>query len=356
MKKIIHILHNEKFTTPFYELIANNFDSTEHFFIFLPGVDENKFKIPVAKNVLKITKDSRAFKNKIKLFQLLNEHCKSADKIILHSLLKQDLIRFLFFYRCHLHKCYWVMWGGDVYPRSFSRLTLIDKVKQAINKYIGNTVKSRVGHCITYLRGDYDIARKLYATKGEFHECIMYPSNIFKKLELPEVKNELLTVLIGNSADDSNNHEEIIEKLSAIKDQTFKIICPLSYGPEEHAKKIIELGTSIFRERFIPLIEFMPFEQYLNILADVDIAIFAHDRQQAMGNTITLLGLGKKVYMKSDVVPFTFFQELGVEIYDIDKISFQPLEPLNNSHNSELIADYFSKTHLLDQLSLIFNN
>jgi hypothetical protein len=34
----------------------------------------------------------------------------------------------------------------------------------------------------------------------------------------------------------------------------------------------------------------MPFDEYLNLLAKVDIVIFKHKRQQAMGNITTLLG------------------------------------------------------------------
>ena len=45
-----------------------------------------------------------------------------------------------------------------------------------------------------------------------------------------------------------------------------------------------------FWRKFKPLVDFMPFDEYLNLLAKVDIAIFNHKRQQAMGNTTILLG------------------------------------------------------------------
>jgi len=34
----------------------------------------------------------------------------------------------------------------------------------------------------------------------------------------------------------------------------------------------------------------MPLDEYLNLLAKIDIAIFNHKRKQAMGNITTLLG------------------------------------------------------------------
>ena len=42
----------------------------------------------------------------------------------------------------------------------------------------------------------------------------------------------------------------------------------------------------------------LPLSDYLKILGKIDIAIFNHERQQAVGNITSLLGLGKKVYIK----------------------------------------------------------
>lgn len=53
-------------------------------------------------------------------------------------------------------------------------------------------------------------------------------------------------------------------------------------------RKVIIKGKELFGEKFIPLTEFMTFEKYLEFLGSIDIAIFAHKRQQAMGNTITI--------------------------------------------------------------------
>ncbi|WP_083234102.1 TDP-N-acetylfucosamine:lipid II N-acetylfucosaminyltransferase [Candidatus Marithrix sp. Canyon 246] len=72
---------------------------------------------------------------------------------------------------------------------------------------------------------------------------------------------------------------------------------PLSYGDPKgvYIKEVISTGTKIFGDKFIPMTEFMDFDKYLNFLGSINITIFNHNRQQAMGNTITLLGFGKKV-------------------------------------------------------------
>ena len=42
------------------------------------------------------------------------------------------------------------------------------------------------------------------------------------------------------------------------------------------------------------LFDFMEYKLYFEYLCTIDIAIFAHNRSQDMGNIINLLGLGKK--------------------------------------------------------------
>jgi len=109
----------------------------------------------------------------------------------------------------------------------------------------------------------------------------------------------------------------------------------------------------MFGDKFILLLNFMPFEKYIELLGQIDIAVFAHKRQQAMGNTITLLGLGKKVYMRSDVTPWKLFLELGVKIFDVENINFSQISPHEVELNNKIISKYFSTFRLTKQWSQI---
>nr|MDA3878207.1 TDP-N-acetylfucosamine:lipid II N-acetylfucosaminyltransferase [Halothiobacillus sp.] len=122
----------------------------------------------------------------------------------------------------------------------------------------------------------------------------------------------------------------------------------------EYAKVIATRGKEMFGNKFTPLLEFMPFENYLELLGQIDIAVFAHKRQQAMGNTITLLGLGKKVYMHSDVTPWAMFNELGVKVFDICKFDLMPLNDDVREKNQKRIKSHFSEITLAQQLQYIF--
>jgi len=100
----------------------------------------------------------------------------------------------------------------------------------------------------------------------------------------------------------------------------------------------------------------MPFEKYLEFLGEIDIAIFAHKRQQAMGNTITLLGLGKKVYMRSNITPWQLFKDIDVKVFDVDDIKINLIDEQTQKENQEKIKEYFSKENYLNQLKNLFES
>ena len=101
--------------------------------------------------------------------------------------------------------------------------------------------------------------------------------------------------------------------------------------------------------------EFVPLEEYIKILLDVDIAIFAHRRQQAMGTIRTLIGLGKKVYMRDDITPWRSFKEIQVEIYSFNnaKIDFDFPEHVKNKNIEKMKANY-SYERLVSDWTKIF--
>jgi len=210
----------------------------------------------------------------------------------------------------------------------------------------------RIGYLITYIPGDVDLARKWYGAKGKHIECIMYLSNVFTELPIKGKTSVLQTILVGNSAAPSNNHEFIFRKLAEQDLEGWRIVVPLSYGNKAHADKIIKLGNELFGDRFEPLTDFLPYDDYLQLLSEVDIAVFAHDRQQAMGNTITLLGMGKTVYMKPDVTSANFLRSLGVCLFDINDFSLNMIIDSEREKNIKQITNFFTLENLLKQFNV----
>ncbi len=343
-------MHNEKFITPFIEFIKEHFDFEEHFFIIIGGVTEDIATLPNFENTLILDKSYESKFNYFKYSKLLKPYIKNIEKIILHALLSDNENILLFFNQDVLSKCYWVIWGSDLYIYNKPRILIRDKIRHLVRRKI----YSQMGHFITYVKGDYELAQKWYGVKGTYHECFMYPSNLYKEYDLQLKKNNSINIQLGNSADPSNNHIEVLEKLKNCKDKDIRIFTPLSYGNHEYAKKVMLIGKKIFGDKFIALTEFMSFDKYLEFLGNIDIAIFAHKRQQAMGNTISLLGLGKKVYIRSDISSWQLFKDIDIKVFNIDNIVLDLIDESVRDDNKDKVKKYFSEKNYLQQLKKIF--
>lgn len=341
--KILHLAACDKFIPPFIELVEQSFSFNNHTFLLIKGGSESK--IPLSSNT-KLLKTGGL--SKIKHYLRVLSNMYMADKIILHAFSDFRIIIILFFSPWLLKKCYWVIWGADLYFYETKSVSKYWYVKELFRR----PVIKNMGHLVTYIPGDVDLARRWYGAKGEYHECLMYLSNTYKALDAPSIESDTINIQIGNSADSSNNHFEILDKLLPFKNQNIKIYAPLSYGDQAHAKKVIAKGKELFGDKFVALTEFMPFEQYLQFLGSVDIAIFNHERQQAMGNTITLLGLGKTVFIRSDTTQWQFFKDKNIKVYD--SIKLDSIDEKEHLDNILKVKEYFSEETLIKQYSEIF--
>lgn len=342
-KKIVHIAACYTFIPPFIEFVNSNFESDNHEFLLTPIMAESN--LLNSKNI-KLCGNTRSAK--LSHYSQVVTKMNQADKIILHGLLDIRITQILFFSPWLLKKCYWVIWGGDLYSYKLGR----HKKNWRKKEFFRRPVIKNMGHLVTYIPGDVELARKWYGAKGDYHECLMYLSNTYKSLDVPSTKSDTINIQIGNSADPSNNHIEILQRLLPFRDQNILIYAPLSYGNKSHAKEIMAKGKELFGDKFIALTDFMPFEEYLQFLGSIDIAIFNHKRQQAMGNTITLLGLGKTVFIRSDTTQWHLFKDKNIEV--LDTLDFEIKYISSTQKNIENTADYFSKKTLINQYKLLF--
>tara|TARA_R100001369_G_scaffold91102_1_gene131464 strand:- start:804 stop:1838 length:1035 start_codon:yes stop_codon:yes gene_type:complete len=342
-QNILHIGPCDKFIPPFIEFVKDNFDFSKHEFLLSSSISDNEL---ISYPNVKLSGKNKV--SKIRHYASVISKMRQADKIILHGLFDIKIVQILFFSPWLLKKCYWIIWGGDLYVHK-----LVKRNKSWYkNEFFRRPVVKNMGNLVTYIEGDVDLAKKWYKANGKYHECLMYSSNLYKDYKVSNEKHTTINIQVGNSADPSNNHIEALEKLLPYKDDDIYIYVPLSYGNSEHAGKVIKQGKLWFGDKFIPLIDFMPFDEYLQFLGSIDIAVFNHKRQQAMGNTITLLGLGKVIYMRSDTTQWEFFKEKNILINDIDNLG--SLNTVINKSNIDTIKDYFSQDNYKRQLGRLF--
>ena len=342
MRKIVHLVNwDVKFVPDFIRLVSKEFPENEHLFIIYGNAVAGQ--CPRAPNVLYCRSLLAS------VFQISAQVGK-ARKVILHGLFSPHLLVLLVFNFRSLAKCYWAIWGGDLYAHNTKNKTLRWRILELIRRF----VIGKIGNFIAKNKGDYEFAQEWYGAKGRWIKCFMYPSNLYRSVSVKQRSDLRIIILLGNSADPSNNHIEVLDKLKNYQDREIMIICPLSYGDSSYARKVAMHGFSLFGERFVALKELMSLDNYTQFLSDVDIGIFNHDRQQAFGNIVSLLGMGKMVFIRNDVTTWSLLRDEGLVVYN----TFELPDALNAPHcgikNIQLIKNIYSENNLLVNLRDIF--
>lgn len=349
--KHLHIWRNEKFTNSYIEFINKHFNQREHLFIIIgSGIGA---PITQEENVIEVSDNTSGY---IRLIKEMNE----CDNIHLHSLFNMKVVTLLFLQPWLLKKCYWIVWGGDLYVKRKPRLTIKAKVKEVLRGF----VIKRMGHIVTLVKGDYELAKDWYGVRGTYyHGAYVNPISKGFLDSLPEIsksEKKPIVIQVGNSADSANNHLDALNKLKHFKNQDILIYVPLSYGDKTYAEFIIKEGEKIFGEKFIPLTEFLPPHKYTTYLNNIDVAIFNNNRQQALGNIYALLYLKRKVFIRSDTSMWAHFKEkLEIDMDDflsVENLNFEQFMRRNDAQNTANISDVFEEEYLADIWEEIFNN
>lgn len=347
--KILHVSNCDKFIPPYIKFIKDNFKSDfySHNFLMTGGMAVDQ--LPDLPNIHLISKSKLG---QIKHYLHLIIEMNRSDKVIIHGLFDFKVLLLLFFMPWNLKKSYWIVWGGDLYTYKLGNKNFKWKFKE----FFRRPVIKNFGYFSTTVPGDFYLARSWYNSKSKFIQNLMYPSHLYRSLEHNQPRDKLeIYIQIGNSADPTNKHHEILKYLSNFKTNDYKVFCPLSYGSPEHRESVISYGKKLLGDKFIPITSYMDFSEYNQYMSSIDIAIFNHDRQQAMGNMIGLLSLGKKVVLKPTTTPYSFFQSLGLRVYSLDDKDFMKnLSKEDKKQNIEIMRHNFSPEKLKSDWGKIF--
>ncbi|WP_185805575.1 TDP-N-acetylfucosamine:lipid II N-acetylfucosaminyltransferase [Achromobacter denitrificans] len=184
-------------------------------------------------------------------------------------------------------KITWVLWGGDFYTPIRAGNKLPDLIENIHAVAIGTD-------------GDYQLFCQHFGHKPRL--LFTYPASLdFDAIEVPTQKSK--TIIVGNSGDPSNLHIEILRHLSAMQDiQDYEVILPVSYNLSSsyEAELLAELADmSAIRARLMK--DFMPAADYYAMLADAEMLLTAHHRQQALGNLVASLFFGSKTVLREHI-------------------------------------------------------
>lgn len=144
-----------------------------------------------------------------------------------------------------------------------------------------------------------------------------------------------LKILVGHSGYAMLNHARVLHALEKFKDEDIVVSLVLSYGVHEYIEEVITLARGIFGSKVEVIGEQLPYEEYVEFLREVDIAVFDYSTQSALGNVYLLLSLGKTLYLHETGVVKSGLLVEGVatrNASDISRMTFEefasPIESL----------------------------
>jgi hypothetical protein len=163
----------------------------------------------------------------------------------------------------------------------------------------------------------------------------------------PQVRTatkDQIHILAGNSAYETNNHFEIIDALRANQKLSESYVyMPLSYGRPHYRDSVISYGQRTLGDSFRPLTEFMPMNDYNELIGSCGFVVMNHLRQQGLGNIITALLSGSKVYLNPLNPLYQWFTSRGAHIGSTEHIDLVPLSNSEISDNRAVVMTHWSR-------------
>lgn len=296
------------------------------------------------------------------------------DRIVCHSILGfyLDVLNMLF--KDKQYKVYWLLWGFEMYralgysgkmnlvdnANPFSLLSYIEPTRYAGTlryKILGRQSYEKRLLCFLHytdyfcfwLYEDYLLLQKYYPCSIQFRHFQYGASwkGCSSSSNMPEYMDKHpRTILLNHQSSPTGNHATLIKKLSSFNGiENYQIIVPLSYGSNLIRKYVCWKGKRSFKNNFKPLLDYMPREEYYNIVGRAEVAIFGQLRQEAAGNLDFLLTNGAKVFMREKNVLYQHYKKMGYLIFSfehdlnsIDDLCGLSLE--EKMHNAKVSADH----------------
>jgi len=392
-KKIIHIFHDDKFidgAIKLFEEVAPKI--SEYYVVKKKGIALQYVK---SDQIIRIDLDDN---NERETFlESVNSEVNSV--IFVHALdyTQQKVV-------LRINKAIpkvWFIWGYDLYltwPLLHKTLYLI-KTKKLLgvkSNYKTNLLSSSVGF---FLFKNHlllkTFSKKTHVLLGEIFDTDFYKAarmidyvapivptemEIIKGMKLPakyvpfeyvclqdllgDKINETVygkpNIMVGNSADPSNNHVDVFEKLAKMDLKGRKIYVPLSYGGNDFYKKaVIEEGRRLFKDNFHPLTDFMPLEKYNEVLLSCGTLILNHVRQQAVGNIVVMGYLGAKIYLNNASPVYKYYKQQGIVISSTNELADnnfqQNLSSSNIALNKSRFYDLYSREAVHTKITVLVN-
>lgn len=357
---ILHLVHDEKIIN---RIIA----------LFEEAAPNNNLFVVFTRHQLKNVQHS----DKVVLFKNFEKtHSKTVLTSVIVHFLNSRKIRFINKYIDKNVSISWIIWGNDLYNKllypkgfelydressyhknfknSFHNNFFIKIVNDFKTIKIEKFISKRIDYIVTDAsQVDYKNLLEYYPKLKDvaWKEFFYYPIESVLGDELSQKWVQGNTIQIGNSASITNNHEYAMRFLSKLNIGDKNVIVPISYsGTKEYKMTIKNKGEEYFGSHFTALEEFLPLNEYNNLMLSFGIAIYGNFRQEALGNILISIYLGAKVFLPKSNPLFLWAMKLNLIIFELEAMSQEqidlPLDDLSRRHNRSMLQKFYNKERL----------
>lgn len=217
-------------------------------------------------------------------------------------------------------------------------------------------VVQRIDFCSTILQSEFALIKDRLKVGIKYYPSPYISRNI-NIVKVDVDKENADYILVGNSADPSNNHLDVLRLISKRKINN-KIYMPLAYGNGKNKLYLIELFAN--NDKYIIQDTFVARDEYDKILKKCRVAVMGHTRQQAIGNILYFLAHGLKVFLYRESITYKFFKEKGVYVFSIEDDLCQeeidaPLEDFKMDFNIRFVLSNWDYDERVSMVRNIIN-
>lgn len=366
MRIILNFIKDTYFTDDIIRCHDMASDGCKHIYVLVDPL----FSRPDLRYIKQNQRVMRVKSGNVKYFIKQNK----ADAIFLHGLFSMPL--------SIIHevpkdiKVFWFSWGYDIYGNdniSLVKMPLFHEKTQEAISIINKSFNKRIKNALTYIPHkikesfiyhfyikavsridyysgvlpiEYSLCSQSPYFKAQEVRYSYFPFEIFS-----EFNNHTFhrgnNILIGNSADMKNNHLDILPYLKNASPFCSNFILPLSYCEENKYKKIVtQEYSNALGKNLVVIKDFLPIDEYVEILHGCKAGIFFHERQQGMGTIMMLLVMGCKVFLSETSVVYKHFCSIGVKVYSVQtELTYSEL---NNELSEEDRLENLKRLNLLN--------
>jgi len=341
--KILHLILDEKFIDFVSGLFSENAGAENRFVL-----QSSDLSVPL-KHVLK-TSLWRQVDRSYNRSEEAGHDLNWCDCLLIHFM-TGDCIRLMQRIPAHV-KVLWSGWGGDYYHFLCDENMLYEPMTQALVAGIKSAQQAktvspkemskaaavqeqfrrevllpslgRVDYFSAPIREDYESLRAALGARFTAEFIQLNYASIDHTFQNADAAFSGQNILVGNSATSTNNHLEVFKILARLDLGTRKVVVPLSYGSPEYREIIQAKGRDWLGDHFMPLVDFLPLDEYNLLTSSCSIAIMNHVRQQALGNIGFMLHQGARVVLNARGATYRYFRRMGIHIQSIEEIESDP--------------------------------